>query len=131
MKLIDHKDFVAIANWHDRQASNNHFPNRIDTGVRRGIKFEDIDIPTFRDFLADVTCAARVRRRAFFAIQGSCQNSSRRCFTNTSWTRKDECLGNAIADNRIPQGLGYPRLPNYAFKALRTPSSGKCLIGHA
>ena len=130
MHLVDDEHLVAVPDGDDAEAGYDHFADVVDTGVRGGVNFEDVDVAPFGDLDAGVALTAGIGRRPLDAVQRARQDARRRRLADAAGPGEHESLRQASARQRVPQRARDRLLSDDIVEPLRPPLARDDLVGH-
>ena len=84
----------------------NDVADVVDPEVRGRVDLEDVHVAALTDLLAGVAGAAGIDGRPADAVQRACQNTRGGRLADAARAGEHEGLGEAIAGNRVSEGLG-------------------------
>src|SRR5438445_1662987 len=130
MDFVDDEDLVAIPNWHDGEAGDDHLAHVVDARVRGCVDLEDVDVAPFGNLDARVALSARIRRWSVHAVQRPRQNARRRRLSDAARSGEDERLREPAAFQRVAQRTRHLQLSDDVVELLRPPLARNYLVGH-
>ena len=130
--FVDDEDLVAIAGRGDAEPLDDHFADVVDTGVRRGVELDHVDVAALGDLDAGIARAARVGGRPGLAVERAREDAGGGRLADAAGSREDERLGDAPALDGVAQRLRHAHLADDIVEALGTPLASEHLIraGH-
>ena len=137
--LRQHVNFVddinLVTRRHCRIAHGlDNLADIVDAGVRCGIHFNDVDVPTLRNRDTGFADTARINRRPALpvlpdAVECLGDQPRCRCLAHAADTGQQERMGQAVALDRIAQRRHHRILADKLGKSLWAVFAGKDAIG--
>ncbi len=128
--FVDDERLVPVAHRPQAEAFDDGLADFVDPRVGGGVDLEHVDAAALRDLDARIAGAARVGRRALRTVQRPRQNARERRLAHAARPREDERLADAIAGERVPQGLRHAFLADDIVEALGAVLAREDLVGH-
>lgn len=136
VNLVDDIDFVACARRRVAHAVGD-LAHVVDTGMRRGIHFEDVDVPAFHDRLAVHAHLRHVDGRSLhravrqFVIQCAGENARGCRLADAANTGENPGLGNTARLERIRNGADHGLLADQIVEIGGTIFAGEHAVAGA